>query len=321
MNEDQERGTRFSDDDPFGDIVGKEDTAAAFTPEDAKIRRGNFIIPFGLPGSGKTTFLASLFKFLNESNSLQSEIQIPQRGNVPNYAGQAMLNEWERVWRTGRFLGATQVGDAGIRELSYLVKPQKGEKTHLNFNVIEVSGEELVKVIAEPNRDPRLPPAIETVFNNKHIKPMILMIVHPNQNRNDELFQNLIVYLRKNIPERVSTIPICVIIANPKLALAHLQKKRPDMSVHSELTGSICSEYLKVFAPKAHAIFKSWNPKKRAISSLYVGEIETFEDADNMTLERITVYSDTHAKRIFSWIYTQFTGKKLGPKWWQRWFR
>lgn len=317
---DSETNNRFADDDPFDDIVSKQDTAAAFTPEDAKSHRGNFIIPFGLPGSGKTTFLAALFKFLNESNGLKSEIQIPQRGNVPNYAGQAMLNEWERVWKTGRFLAATQVGDDGIRELSYLVKPQKGERTHLNFNVIEVSGEELVKVIAEPDRDPRLPNAIEAVFNNKNIKPMILMIVHPNQNRNDELFHNLIVYLRKNISDRVSSIPIAVIIANPKLALSHLQKRRPDMNVHSELTGSICSEYLKVFAPKTHAVFKSWNPKKRAITPLYVGEIETFEDANNMTLERIKVYNDTHVKGIFAWAYSQFTGKRLGPKWWQRWF-
>ena len=81
--------------DPFADLVGSGGSDAAFSKADADSRTGNFVVPFGLHLSGKTTFLAALFKYIDEHENLTSRIVIPKRGKVRNYAGQAMLNQWE----------------------------------------------------------------------------------------------------------------------------------------------------------------------------------------------------------------------------------
>lgn len=308
------------DDDPFDGLVGNASLNAAFTADDAKLRKGNYIIPFGLPGSGKTTFLASLFKYIDESPLLDSQIVVPERRKVPNYAGQAMLNEWQRIFNAGRFLGATQVGDIGIRELTYDVRPNKGQRTKLTFNVIEVSGEDLVKVIANMEHDPRLPAALEAVFMNKSIRPLIALIVHPNQIENDLLFANLTSWLSRNVKHRIGAFPLAVIIANPSLALARLHKRRPETKGQDRLGGKLSLLYLQEFAPQTFAIYNGWSKSKRAISPLYVGEIEKNYDNDEL-VERISQFDNRNSSQVFGWIYYQFTGRKLGRSLMQRLFK
>ena len=308
------------DDDPFDDLVGSGRSDAAFTASDAKIRKGNYVIPFGLPGSGKTTFLASIFKYIDESPLLDSQIVIPERKKVPNYAGQAMLNDWQRIFNSGRFLGATQVGDSGIRELTYEVQPNKGQKTKLNFSVVEVSGEDLVKVIADAGRDPKLPPALEAIFQNPAVRPTIVLVVHPNQLENDLLFNNLFSWLRRNVKSRISTFSLAVVIANPELALRRLHKRKPETAGQDRMGGKLALIYLQEFAPKTFSIYNGWNKSKRAISPFHVGEIRSSEE-NGETVERIVRFHEKNANQIFSWIYGQFTGKKLGRTLLQRLFK
>lgn len=308
------------DDDPFDELVGGAHLDAAFTAEDAKQRKGNYIIPFGLTSSGKTTFLASLFKYIDESPLLDSQIVIPERRKVPNYAGQAMLNKWQEVFNTGRFLGPSQVGDIGIRELTYEVQPNKGQRTKLIFNVIEVAGEDLEKVIAKEGLDPRLPAAIEAVFLNKNIRPVIVLVVHPNQIENDLLFGNLMSWLNRNVKHRIKTFSLAVIVANPDLALHRLHKRRPDTVGQTRLDGKLAVMYLQIFAPRTFAIFNGWTKAKRAISPFYVGEIEQLERGQD-ALERIVDFDRRNASQVFGWVYRQFTGRKLGHSWLKRIFR
>jgi hypothetical protein len=307
--------------DPYEDgLVGRGNVASAFTEADAKTRTGNYIIPFGLPGSGKTTMLASLFKYIDESPLLNSEIVIPERKKVPNYAGQAMLNDWQRIFNSGRFLGATEVGDLGIRELTYKVQPNKGQRTTLDFSVIEVSGEDLVKVIADTGRDPKLPGAIATLFTNPRVRPVIVLVVHPNQLENDLLFNNLHAWLRRNVKARMSSFSLAVVIANPDLALSRLHNRRPDTAGQDTLGGKMSMVYLQEFAPKTYAIFNGWEKSKRAISPFYVGDIKSTETQDEV-LERIVRFEDRNASQIFAWAYHQFTGRKLGRTRIQQWVK
>ena len=308
------------DDDPHAELVGGIHLDAAFTAEDARQRKGNYIIPFGLTSSGKTTFLASLFKYIDESPLLDSQIVIPERQKVPNYAGQAMLNDWQKVFNTGRFLDATEVGDMGIRELTYDVQPNKGQRTKLQFNVIEVSGEDLEKVIAKDDHDPSLPTAIEAVFKNKNIRPLIVLVVHPNQIHNDLLFSNLLTWLSRNVQHRVKTFSLAVIVANPALALSHLHKRRAETRGQKRLDSKLAILYLQVFAPKTFAIFNGWTKSKRAIIPFYVGQIERIEQGQ-LAGERIVQFDNRNASQMFGWIYYQFTGRKLGRSLLQRLFR
>ncbi|MCY4306497.1 MAG: hypothetical protein OXC62_17230 [Aestuariivita sp.] len=299
--------------DPFGDLVGSGSSDAAFTPEDAHNRKGNFIIPFGLPGSGKTTFLASLFKYIDESEKFDSRIVIPKRGKVLNYAGQAMLNQWQKIFNAGRFLGATPVGADALRELAYEVTPLRGQKTRLRFNVVEVSGEDLVRIVAKEGGKPRLPDVIATLFKKSSIRTMIVLVIHPNQPDNDLLFNNLFIWLNSNIGHYSRTFSLAVLIANPDLALQHLHKRRPDTQGYTRLSGNILKIYLKEFTPKTHAIYQSWSKKKRAILPFRVGEIETRQE-NGETYERILRFDPQNAAQFFTWIYRQFTGRKLGPR-------
>lgn len=305
--------SKFRDDiDPFDDMVGSGNPNAAFTPADARLRTGNYIIPFGLPGSGKTTFLASFFKYIDESPHLNSEIVNFERNKVPNFAGQAMMTEWQRVFNSGKFLDATQIGELGIRELTYNVQPNIGQKTQFNFSVIEVSGEDLVKVIAESGRDPKLPAAVEEVFKNKRIRVSIVLVVHPNQLENDLLFNNLFSWLRRNVKMRLQTFSLMIIIANPELALKRLHKRRPDTKGQDDLSrNKLALIYLQEFAPKTFSMYNGWAQKKRSISPFYVGDIETTETED-ASIERIVRFDNKDARQIFKWMYHQFTGKSLG---------
>lgn len=303
----------------FDGLVGGAHLDAAFTAEDARQRKGNYIIPFGLRGSGKTTFLASLFKYIDESPLLDSQIVIPERRKVPNYAGQAMLNEWQKIFNNaGRFLGATPEGDEYIRELTYEVQPNKGQRTKLLFNVIEVSGEDLQQVIAKEGEDPRLPAAIEAVFLNKNIRPVIVLVVHPNRTDNDLLFGNMMSWLNRNVKNRLKTFSLAVIVANPDLALRHLHDKRPDMIGQKRLDGKLAIMYLQAFAPRTFAIFNSWLKSKRAITPFYIGKLEKLDGFDK---ERITKFNNRNASQVFGWMYRQTTGRKLGLSFVQRLFR
>lgn len=303
--------------DPFSELVGSGGSEAAFTAQDAQSRRGNYLVPFGLPGSGKTTFLASLFKYIDEAEHLSNQIVIPERRKVPNYAGQAMLNQWQRVFNSGRFLGATNLGDEAIRELSYEVTPLKGQKTRLSFSVIEVSGEDLVNVVAKEGSDPKLPDAIDALFKNTKLRITIVLIVHPNQLENDLLFNNLFTWLNRNIKHRLQTFSLAILIANPHLALKRLHRRRPDTAGQNKLSGNISKIYLKEFAPKTSALFNSWNKKKRAIVPLHVGDIKTYYE-DEMPYERIVRFDTTNSAQVFAWIYKQFTGRRLGATFMQR---
>ena len=306
--------------DPFAELVGSGGSEVAFSAEDARSRRGNFIVPFGLPGSGKTTFLASLFKYIDESPNLSNQVVIPERRAVPNYAGQAMLNQWQKIFNSGRFLGATQVGADAVRELSYEVTPLKGQKRRLAFSVVEVSGEDLVNVVAREGSNPKLPSSIEALFRNANVRTIIVLVVHPNQLENDLLFNNLFTWLNRNVKNRLPNFSLAILISNPDLALKHLHKRRPDTAGHDNLSSNISKVYLQEFAPKTFSLFNSWEKKKRAIVPLNVGDIKLFEEGEE-TYERIVRFDKTNSAQVFAWIYAQFTGRKLGATFLQRLFR
>jgi len=308
--------------DPFDDLVGSGGGEAAFSKEDAGSRKGNFVVPFGLPGSGKTTFLACLFKFIDEAQNLSHRLVVPEpgQGKVKNYAGQAMLNRWQEVFNKGRFLGATPVGADAIRELTYEVTPLKGQRTMLGFSVVEVSGEDLVRVVAREGRPPRLPDAIAALFQNDGIRAMIVLVVHPDQIDNDLLFNNLFIWLNENARDRLKDFSLAILIANPDLALKRLHKRLPDTRVSDRLSGDLLKVYLKEFAPKTHSIYSSWRKESRAILPFRVGEIQTSRQGDE-TYEQIKLFDKTNSRQFFRWMYRQFTRRELGDGFIQRLFR
>ncbi len=303
---------------PFDELVGTGVREPAFTGEDARKRQGNFLVPFGVTGSGKTTFLASLFKYINQAENLSGDIQFPEQGKVRNYAGQSMLNRWDEIFSSrGRFLRATPIGNDAVRELAYEVTPTKGQKTKLRFSVVEVSGEDLKRVVAREGKNPRLPDAIEAIFKNTNLRTMIVLVVHPETMENDLLFKNLFTWLNQNVGSRLKTFSLAILIANPDLALTHLKARRADAEEIESLTGPICKVYLKEFVPNTYAVYCAWNKNRRAIISFNIGQIER-SDGDDGEFVRIIRFDMKSSAKLFGWIYWQFTGRRLGATWWQR---
>lgn len=111
-----------------------------------------------------------------------------------------------------------------------------------------------------------------------------------------------------------------MVIANPNLALKHLHKRRSDTVGEEKLAGRVTKIYLQEFAPKTFAAFNSWEKKSRAIVPLYVGDIKSFED-EGEVVEKIVRFDKKNSAQLFSWIYQQFTGKKLGATLIQRFFQ
>lgn len=329
----EEAYTSASDDEEFEEVkygddlfttehdaaTDRADRDLAFSVEYARTKTGPVIIPFGLQGSGKSTFLATLFKALAEAGGLKSEVQIPEHNDIARYSGQVMLNEWNELLTKGRFVEATNVGDENIREVEICVTPLRGQRTPLTLSVLEVSGEDLRQVVVEEERSPRLPEAMRVLFAESRAQPMLVLLVHPEKSGNDTMFDNLFLYLRHiNTEHPVETMPLLVLIPNPMLALAELQRRKPEFRMNAELTPELCPEYLKIFAPRTYAIFSRWPKKKRGIMPYHVGRIER---STKTGFERIGSYDDEHAKAAFRWIYKQYTGKELGQSWWTKMMR
>ena len=322
LNDTAESYVPIDYDHDFGNVSQDEDRARrtyninTFTPEHAEDKNGPVIIPFGMQGSGKTTFLATLFKLMSEAPALRSEVIVPERDSVANFSGQAMLNEWNDLLSNGSFVNPTNTGEENIRDIEIQVTPLRGQRTPLRFSIVEVSGEDLYKVVVTEDHQPSLPKAVELLFTQRKIRPMLILMVHPERRENDKMFENLLLYLRQIMDTgRMDDMPLLVLIPNPARAMAELRSQRPDLQVHKELTPELCPEYLREFAPRTSAIFSRWPKKRRGIMPYYVGTIAKSANNTQETRLKITTYDDTHAKQVFKWIYKQFTGKELGQSW------
>jgi hypothetical protein len=305
--------------DAFTDFVPNQAPVATFTAEDAKGRQGNYVLSFGLAGSGKSTFHSSLLRHLEQGGEFTSKVQPVFRDGKPDGQTRHLLNSWRETWKTGRFVRSTPAVESAIREISYHVTPNKGVKTPLDFNLIEVSGELLRRVEGRGNSSAMLPDAIHNLFDNPRINLLLIVLIHPDTPSNDLLLVNLLDLIEEHFPQRRATMSLGIVIANPEKSLEQLKRvtggEDSQFAHESKLVGELVFDYLQQMAPGIFTVYKTWPSKKRMITPLSLGATGLRKN-DHDEPERYLEYHDpTDIGKIFKWIYKQFNGKDLGPTW------
>ncbi|MEX0730385.1 MAG: hypothetical protein WED00_00125 [Aquisalimonadaceae bacterium] len=285
--------------------------------DDIEAKTGDYLLSFGYPGSGKTTFQSFLSYYVTHVGSFQARPLIDPEDSALGWEPMATYNDWIKLWRDGRFPPPNPMDDSDIRELTFEVKPKEGVKTPLTFSFLEVSGELMREVMADRDRDPGLTDTVRRYLANESIRMILVLIVDPEHDQrgeNDLLFQNLFTFLDVNFPGFRERASLALLISKPDTALYMLKREKPGFRHYAELRGDLCEDYIETFLPATYNVLDSWpNQGRVQIMTLHLGEVVQ-EGGE----PRIVKHDHRDIEKIFSWIYTQFTGARLGPKWWQK---
>lgn len=284
---------------------------APLLDDDIEMRRGNYIITFGFPGSGKTTFQSSLLRYLFHVGPFATEpMHEVGSGSAPNFESSRVITQWMEQWRAGTFPKSNAIGEHEIREIAIRVQPVEGVKTELELGMLEVSGEMMQSVIPTDFSEPKISRVVQSYLANPHVNLAIILLVNPEVDDNDSLFLNLLTYLDANLPHDVrERSGLMLLVSKPDAALKKLKEVDRNYAMLSDLKGDAIEDYIEKFCPATYRFWDQWpSPKKKMIGRVYLGEIE--QDGDKAKLIRPDFRS---VENIFSWIYTHFTGRRLGP--------
>lgn len=287
-------------------------------PDEVANKSGNYIFSFGAPGSGKTTFQWFLMRYLMEYGDFVTRIDVPEKANTPDWEGRRILNEWKTQWVEGRFPESTGSQESDIREVTLEVRPMQGEKTPCKLSFLEISGELLRMVDPTMVDTPRLADTIHAYLSNEKIRFLTVLMLHPDDERNDNLFASFMSYLDRIHPGIKSRMSIAIIVSKPEESLRKLQTfgDREGRTDYFEFDDAALHAYVDAFASEAYQTFRSWPEQRRSLMcSLYIGKID--REAGEAILRKPDY---ENIAGIFGWIYTQFTGKRLGLTFWQRAF-
>ena len=329
----QDPGRPANDDPPQGAeekqgsfLGGQEETGTA--PEEARSgnfgnlpslkeiedRSGNYIISFGFPGSGKSTFQSFLTRYIEEGDVFRHSV-----GKVDgNDNSTRLINEWRKDWKQNRFPEATARGEHNITELRLSVTPIEGQTKQISFGFLEMSGENQATVVPSEGAAGSMVAPLRSFLRNTRVNPILVLFVDPEEQSgrdpNDTIFMNLLDYLEANFDRRtISRIAILLLVPKPALALSVLRqlpearRRYHGLSHVEELNADLVELYLELTIPGTFKRIEDW-PSPWQYARLHVGDpVEGDPNSyENASFEDI--------EKIFHWIYGIFSGgKQLGP--------
>lgn len=328
-NEPGEPSNDFTDEasyDESDDEIGRQVTRRAskksiegLNPDDIQNKKGNYLFTFGYPGSGKTTFQWFLMRYLVQEGNFRTQVDIPKTSSgEDNWEARRILNDWKQQWVEQTFPESTGALESDIREITLETRPLEGQKTPCRFSFLEMSGELLRLVQPTKNQTPKLSKAIDAYLSNEKLKFIVVLMLHPEHELNDNLFASFLSYLDRIHPGSRSRMSLAVIVSNPEKSIEKLRKygDAEGRTDYLEINDASLNAYVDTFAPETYQALKDWPDKKRTLlTCLEIGEIkreggeQILEDPDFRDIDY-----------IYSWVYNQFTGKKLGPTMFQRLF-
>ena len=284
--------------------------------EIGELESGNCLLSFGYPGSGKSTFQWMMMNYLMNEGPFFAKIHVPARANGPSWEGRRIINLWKSQWAEGRFPDPTPAREGDIREVSVSARTTKGRSLRIDFSFLEASGELLRQVVPGSGKVPHLTPLLRAYFDNPRLKFIVMFMLNPDVEENDQLFASFITYLENNFLGLRDRMSLGVIVTKPEESLRRLQtfgaadgaRNFPQLDNETLLT------YVNRFCGETYQIWDNWpEPKKTLLSALYLGEVEMMEGEP-----RLVVPDFHHIEEIFFWIFEQFTGQRPGPTLWQR---
>lgn len=282
-------------------------------------RRGNYILTFGMPRAGKTTFQNFLIRYLVEGSDASFALDpLPIDGQPESML---LLKEWRKQWQNGELATPTEVGQP--KEFGFRVTPigpYKG-KAELEFGFFEVSGEDLKTVLVERKSGTivkqSLPRDLEHFLVNRNIRFILVLVCDGDDpSRDDELFSDFLEYLGqihgKYSRQFRQGTPVLILVSKPRLTLT---KITPLADVNG---ATQAVQAVKTFLPLTHGSLVRWGADVQA-ALLDIGKIEPIAlPTEKQAKDRLVEPNYEHIGHIFKWIYEHFTGTPLGPTFMQR---
>lgn len=316
----ESEGNQFRSTSGLQRIKPEQGQAGVRTADVEAKTKANYIMSFGFPGSGKTTFQWFLMQFLMNSGSYRSEIHVPRTVNGSDWEGRRIINDWKEQWIEGRFPEPTQAAESDIREITVSAAPTTGKDVKLEFSFLEVSGELLALAMPEIGRAPHLTPLLRAYFENcaKHpnFKIALMLLLHPDVEENDKLFASFMQYLDHEIPGLRSKMSLGIIVSKPEASLARLREygAADGRMYYERFDADALEDYLVRFCTETYTVWDSWpDASKTLLSPLYLGEIQEREGEP-----RLVKPDFDHTEEIFLWLFEQFIGERPGPTRWQK---
>lgn len=291
-------------------IAPKSTKSEGIRKDDIEVRSGNLIFSFGFPGSGKTTFQWFLINYLMNEGDFLTKIEVTETSHDNAWDGREIINEWKRLWIEGRLPAATPVEEGAIREVHCTVTPRSGQTKPLSFRFLEVSGELLRMALPQQGRRPDVAGTIKSYLNNKQMKFVLALMLHPDVEENDMLFPSFISYLEKEFPEALDRMSLAIIISKPQKSFERLCSfgSSDGRFNYDRFDEEAIEDYVNRFCGETYQIFNSWpNARKTMIAPLDIGDMELEEGELRLRQARYD-----HISNIFSWIYEQFNQVSLG---------
>lgn len=283
-------------------------------------KQGNYIISFGRAGCGKTTFQSYLLYYLTHSDAFNSSLVIAPEDTATGWDAQRIYNNWMAKWQIGQFPDATAASEDAIRELTVAATPRVGSCARLTLSFLEIAGELMERILPTDQKDPELSTTLVRYLQNERINFTILLFIEPTTaDKDDVLFDNLFTYLKVNFPHLVSSMSLGVVISKPEASLEIFKQRFPGFSHYATLKGDLCEDYIERMTPRLFQTLNAWDrPDQVQIMTMSLGDVEPDEHGKTSYVAR----KDFHdIEKIFAWLYKQFTGERLGLKWWQQWYK
>jgi len=277
---------------------------------------GNYILSFGFPGSGKTTFQWFLMNYAMNAGDFRTGIHVPDGINGADWEGRRIINDWKELWIEGRFPEPTRASESDIREVAVNVAPRTGRKFDLDFSFLEISGELLRLAMPEENRNPELVPLIRAYLGNPAFRLILMLMLHPDVEENDKLFPSFISYLDKEFPGIRDRMSLGIIVSKPEASLRRLRDygSADGRFDYERFDTDALEDYLNRFCGETYQIWRDWpNQKRTLLAPLYIGEIREREGEAQLVAPDFN-----HIEQIFFWIIEQFSGKRPGATFGQK---
>lgn len=312
---DDRNTSRGAFEDPTGRMIPQP--ILGLNPEDiAAKKNGNYLLSFGFPGSGKTTFQWMMMNYLMNEGGFNPTIKVPDGPKGPDWDGRQIINSWKDQWVQGRFPEPTRSSENDIREISVHAATTSGKKLSVDFSFLEVSGELLKMAMPEDGHVPRLGDVLEAYLGNPRLKFTLMLMLHPDVEENDQLFPSFISFLDREFPNLRDRMSLGVIVSKPEESLKRL-------NMYGSVTGQqgfrrfdeeALETYLNRFCGETFQILETWpDQKKTLLAPLYLGRTE-----DSGGAIRLVSPDFNHIEQIFLWLFEQFSGERPGPTLWQR---
>ena len=220
------------------------------------------------------------------------------------------INSWKSQWIEGRFPDPTKATEGDIREVEIKARTTSGKKLDVDFSFLEVSGE-LLKQVKPSGGIATMSELLEAFFENPRFRFVVILMLNPDVEENDQLFASFLDYLKRFYPDVIDRMSLGVVVTKPETSLQRLREygAADGSTGFAKLDDDALMAYLNRFCGETYQNWLDWPDEKRTLlAKLNLGTIKEIQGE-----MRLIEPDFGDIEEIFLWIFEQFAKKRPGP--------